>query len=119
MLRHQVFGRVNMASKLPPFEMVERAPGRYSVLGEIDLATSVHLRQLDGQHGSLVLDLHGVTFIDSTGVAALVRLRNRCRHDGCTFAIEAASEPVERVLQLVDLHDLLLGAVVPAPDPCR
>jgi anti-anti-sigma factor len=114
-----VFGRARMARKLPSFEIIERAPGRYSVLGEIDLATSDGLRQLDGEHGALVLDLHGVTFIDSTGVAALVRLRNRCRHDGCTFAIEAASEPVERVLQLVDLHDLLLGAVVPAPDPCR
>jgi anti-sigma B factor antagonist len=119
MLRHEMFGRAHMARRLPSFEMIERAPGRYSVLGEIDLATSDRLRQLEGQQGALVLDLHGVTFIDSTGVAALVRLRSQCQHDGCTFAIEAASEPVLRVLQLVNLHELLLGAVVPATDPCR
>jgi anti-anti-sigma factor len=105
-----------MVRTLPTFEMIERAPGRYSVLGEVDVASSPHLRQLAALHGSLVLDLHGVTFIDSTGVAALVRLRYRCRHDECTFAIEAASEAVERVLQLVDLHDLLLGSVVPTTD---
>jgi anti-anti-sigma factor len=108
-----------MARTLPSFEMIERVPGRYSVLGEIDVAASDRLGQLDGQHGSLILDLHGVTFIDSTGVAALVRLRNRCRRDGCTFAIEAVSAPVLRVLQLVGLDDLLLGSVVPATDPSR
>jgi anti-anti-sigma factor len=106
-----------MARTLPPFEMIERASGCYSVLGEIDVATSIHLEQLDGPHGSLVLDLRGVTFIDSTGAAALDRLRNRCNQDGCIFAIAAASEAVARVLQLVNLHDLLFGSVMPAIDP--
>ena len=58
-----------------------------------------------------------MTFIGSAGVAALVRLRYRCQHKDCTFAIEAASDAVERVLQLVDLHDLLLGSVVPTTHP--
>jgi hypothetical protein len=38
-----------MVKTLPPFEMIERAPGCYSVLGEVDVATSPHLRQLAGR----------------------------------------------------------------------
>ena len=58
---------------LGPLAMLERAPGRYSITGELDLATAPQLDHLEDVHGPLLLDLHGVTFMDSSGIAALVR----------------------------------------------
>jgi anti-anti-sigma factor len=94
---------------LGPFTVVERAPGTYTVSGEIDMATAPELDDLAAVHGPLVLDLQGVSFIDSMGIAALVRLHKRCDHDGCTLRIEACSRPVERVLQLVGLYETFIA----------
>ena len=43
--------------------------------------------------------------MDSSGVAELVRLYQRCEHDGCSFQIEACSDRVESILRIVDLYD--------------
>jgi anti-anti-sigma factor len=92
---------------LGPVTVVERAPGRFTITGEIDLATAAQLDGLEDVHGALLLDLHGVTFMDSSGIAALVRLAERCPHQDCTLQIEACSLPVERVLRIVGLYDIL------------
>jgi anti-sigma B factor antagonist len=96
---------------LGPVAVIERAPGRFSITGEIDLATAHHLDTLETVHGPLLLDLHGVTFMDSTGIRALLRLRQRCPHAHCTFQIESCSLPVERVLQIAGLYELLTDGV--------
>ena len=72
-----------MESLVGPVTVLERAPGRFSVTGEIDLATAARLDELEYVHGPLLLDLHGVTFMDSSGIAALVRLHQRCPHRDC------------------------------------
>ena len=95
-----------MTSVLGPVAVVERAPGRFTITGEIDLATAPRLDALDTVHGPLLLDLHGVTFMDSSGIRALLRLQQRCPHQHCTFQIEACSPPVERVLRIAGLYDL-------------
>ena len=92
---------------LGPVTIIERAPGRFSITGELDLTTAPRLIELDDVHGPLLLDLHGVTFIDSNGIAALLQLYRRCEHDGCSFRIEAWSDEVERVLRIVGLHEIL------------
>jgi anti-anti-sigma factor len=79
--------------------ILERAPGRFRITGEIDRATAPRLDELEDVHGPLLLDLHSVTFMDSSGIAALVQLSQRCPHHDCTFQVEACSSPVERVLQ--------------------
>jgi anti-anti-sigma factor len=91
---------------LGPVTIIERAPGRFSITGELDMTTASRLTELDDVHGTLVLDLHGVTFIDSKGIAALLRLYRRCDHDGCSFRIEAWSPQAERVLRVVGLHEI-------------
>src|SRR5882757_8598191 len=53
--------------------------------GELDLATVETLRAaLDGieRAGRLVLDLRGLSFIDSTGLRLLVSLHQRAQRDG-------------------------------------
>jgi anti-anti-sigma factor len=92
---------------LGPVTIIERAPGRFSITGELDMTTASRLSELHDVHGPLLLDLHGVTFIDSKGIAALLRLHRRCEHDGCSFRIEAWSDQVERVLRIVGLHVIL------------
>jgi anti-anti-sigma factor len=52
-----------------------------------------------------VLDLHGVSFMDSSGISALVRLYQRCDHHDCTFRIDACSPNVERVLRIVGVYE--------------
>ena len=95
-----------MEPVLGPLACVERAPGRYSITGELDLATAPLLNHLDDVHGPLVLDLHGVTFMDSSGIAALVRLWRRCPHRDCMLRIEACSRQVGRVLQIAGLYEM-------------
>jgi anti-anti-sigma factor len=91
---------------LGPLAIIERGPGRYSLTGEIDLATAPQLDHLEDVHGPLLLDLHGVTFMDSTGIAALVRLWKRCPRRDCTLQIEACSRQVERVLSIAGLYEI-------------
>ncbi len=98
---------------LGPVTVVERAPGRFTITGEVDLATARQLDALETVHGPLLLDLHGVTFLDSSGIRALLGLRQRCPHPDCTFQIEACSLPVERVLRIAGLYETLIEVGAP------
>jgi anti-anti-sigma factor len=91
---------------VPPL-ILERSPGLFSVWGEIDAATAGSVEALADFQGALRLDLSGVTFIDSSGVAGLIRLYRRCDDDGCSLQIVECSPQVERVLRLVDLYECL------------
>ena len=96
--------------------VVECASGRFRITGQLDLATAPRVNELQDTHGPLLLDLHGVTFMDSSGVAALVRLHKRCPDQGCTLRIEACSLPVERVLRIAGLYDLFTQDAEPTTD---
>ena len=100
-----------MEPLLGPVTVVERAPGRFTITGEVDLAMARQLDALETVHGPLLLDLRGVTFLDSSGIRALLGLRQRCPHPDCTFQIEACSLPVERVLRIAGLYETLTDGV--------
>ena len=88
--------------------IVERAAGRYAITGELDLAAASQLYELEAIHEPLFLDLRSVTFIDASGIRALIRLRQRgCPHPHCTVQIEACSPRVERVLRIAGVYDVL------------
>lgn len=75
--------------------------------GELDLATADRVTSLaqSAGDGPLRLDLSGVTFLDSTGLGALISLK----HAGSgTAGVEllATSPAVDRVLALAGLTDL-------------
>src|SRR5690606_38106595 len=78
--------------------------GRHLVaaVGEIDLATAPALRTelltaLVRYSPRLVLDLSGVTFLDSTGLAVLVAVHRRARAEGGELSL-AGPRPVVRKL---------------------
>ncbi len=84
----------------------------FSVSGEIDIATAdrlrAHLVQWVDEHaddGPLVLDLSAVTFLDSSGVRALVAAHRADRRQA--LVLRDPSAPVRAVL------DIALGGLLP------
>jgi anti-anti-sigma factor len=73
--------------------------------GEIDLGAADALGdELDAvfdEHGvPVVLDLHEVTFIDSSGMRVLLLARKRSAAEGRTLTVVNASLPARRVIEL-------------------
>lgn len=77
------------------------------VAGEVDLSWSQSIRKavLDalGRAPAVGVDLSAVTYIDSSGIAALVEGFQSARGKGQKFALVAASPQVRAVLQLARL----------------
>jgi len=77
--------------------------------GEIDVATAPMLRDtllalLNRGAESLVVDLRGVTFMDSTGVGSLLRIHHRQSLLGGSVHFVADQPAVLRVLDLMQLR---------------
>jgi anti-sigma B factor antagonist len=88
--------------------------------GELDLDT-VHrieaaLEELRGDEcADLVLDLRGLTFMDSTGLRLVIRWDTAAREDGFNFAIVPGEDVVQRVFQLTGM-DAHVRLADPPPD---
>lgn len=82
------------------------------VVGELDADTSGTLREaVDGaavDGAVLVADMSGVTFIDSSGLSALVHAAAVTGDRGGKFSIRAASASVSRLLELTGQSDRFL-----------
>ncbi len=53
-----------------------------------------------------VLDLHGVTFIDSSGLRTLVTARQRAEEMSVAFSLAGRSQAVDRLLQVTGLDSV-------------
>jgi len=81
-------------------------------VGELDL-DSAHrvesalseLREQD--FAELVLDLRGLTFMDSTGLRLVIRWDTAARQDGFRFAVVPGQEVVQRVFRLTGMDEHL------------
>ena len=87
-------------------------------MGEIDLATAPQLRdvlmaELDRAPETLVLDMGGVTFIDSTGLSVLIAARKEGLAGSIPVVLRAPSRRVRMVLEVSGLDKVLI--VVPGP----
>jgi anti-sigma B factor antagonist len=86
----------------------EEAGALIAVLrGEVDLEHSPKAREilLDcvGRAKKVLVDLSGVDYIDSSGVASLVEAFQRARKSDVDFALAAVNAPALRVLELARL----------------
>jgi anti-anti-sigma factor len=94
------------------------APHKVTVVlrGEIDLSTVQAVRSvlqvLDPRQRLVVLDLSGVTFIDSMGIGLLVETRRRFEPEFRELLLRAPSEQVRQVLEITGLLQ-----VFPIVDP--
>jgi anti-anti-sigma factor len=84
-----------------------------AVAGECDLAEAPKLEQRLteiaelGSSREVLLDLSDVTYLDSSGIAALWRANVALDAVGCALVLVAPSQPVLRVLTLTDLEKWL------------
>jgi anti-sigma B factor antagonist len=83
----------------------------WAVEGEIDIATKARLQTvLDAVPRSdapLVLDLAGVTFMDSTGISAMLAIDRAARESGRRLAIVCPEGPVRLILAVTGVEDEL------------
>jgi anti-anti-sigma factor len=82
------------------------------VSGELDLATADSLqRELERVEAtdadSIILDLSGLRFMDSTGVRLMLRAHARSRADSDRLTMLRGPASVQRVLDLTGVADLL------------
>lgn len=82
------------------------------VAGEIDLVSGVRLgRELEIAYEAeptwLRLDLSQVGYMDTTGVAVLLKARRTALETGCRFTVKAASPTIQRLLEITGLATIL------------
>jgi anti-anti-sigma factor len=83
-----------------------------SLFGELDVATAGEVRgELEraeaSDAASIVLDLSGLTFMDSTGIRLLIEARDRSRSDRNRLTLLRGPASVQRVLQIAGVDDVL------------
>jgi anti-anti-sigma factor len=74
--------------------------------GEIDLGTAGLLRsalQRSREGGPVVLDLAGVTFMDSVGLGLVIEEHRRAEREGGDFRLRRGSEKVQRLFEMTGL----------------
>lgn len=111
---------------LTPLHLDTRWPSASTALvtvaGEVDLATAHLLRDRLGgvlrEHGlaALDVDLAAVTFLDCTGISALVAVRNAAIQAGCQMRITHPQPIVRRVLEVTGLLGVFTDPIDP-PQP--
>ena len=98
-----------------PFEVkvgdLEQGVRTISVRGELDLSTAPELegpleQALESGEGSVLIDLSECEFIDSTGIALIVRAWQRLDggEDGRALVICSQNDQVRRVLEITGLE---------------
>jgi len=83
-----------------------------SVRGEVDIATAPELLEEAGallSRGAtnILLDLTGVSFIDSSGLSALLSLRSLCERDGRQLTLTHGQPQVERLFEITGMLEQL------------
>ncbi len=93
-----------------PFDIAISEDGGTTVVrvsGELDLATAPQLGDVFAAQGSgdLDVDLHGVTFLDSSGISVLVQAQKLLVARGATLRLCSLTESARRVLALAGLDE--------------
>lgn len=78
------------------------------VAGEVDLSTVAIFDEaisasVENAHDPLRIDLSGVTFMDSSGLNALIRARNTLEERGVKLVISGVSDQVRHLLEISGL----------------
>ena len=92
----------------PGLRLARRSEGTrhtLSLTGELDLSTVAELGEMIEQACSegaveLVLDLRELSFMDSTGLSAILTAKERCDAHGCALLLTTPQPNVRRLLEL-------------------
>jgi anti-anti-sigma factor len=75
--------------------------------GEIDIATAGAVDAHLAENRDTILDLTGITFMDSTGLRSVVGAHNRLKEANCRLRIVIPDGPVERIISITGLAGAL------------
>jgi anti-sigma B factor antagonist len=104
-----------LSQRIPPFTL-NVTPERDHVIvapqGELDMATvglvEQELRHLhEAGFRSIVLDLAGLTFMDSSGLHLVMRWADEASQNGFAFELEPGPLVVQRIFELAAVTELL------------
>lgn len=84
---------------------VVRCSGELDVAGAPDLRSALY-PLLDAGRDAVV-DLGALEFIDSSGIGVLVGAHKRARERGHDIRLRGASGPVDKVLRITGLHEVI------------
>ncbi len=73
--------------------------------GELDLSVADRLQAAidEAGPGPTLIDLRYCTFIDSTGIAVILRAHRKLEEDGGRLVVHSLSSPVQRVFTITGL----------------
>jgi anti-sigma B factor antagonist len=95
-----------------------KAAAVVAVHGELDMSTvpeaEAAIADVARRKRSVTVDLRGVEFMDSTGVALLIRVDAQARQDGFHLFVAKARDEVQRVLVMCGVEEQL--EMVDAPE---
>jgi anti-sigma B factor antagonist len=100
-----------MAGLLQLRHLVEREHEILFVEGELDIASAPALLEganavLGRPNVSCLLDLEGVSFIDVSGLQAVLIIKKRVEARGGAFALSGASDQALRLLEISGVEEL-------------
>ena len=96
-------------------DTVVRLDGELDMSGTFVLEPKLDALAAESVDGDVLFDLRGVTFIDSTGLAALVGAHERLREAGVPTRFVRGSDDVQRVFAVAGFDDVL-DFVDPPPE---
>jgi anti-sigma B factor antagonist len=81
------------------------------LVGEADVTTQALAEVLDAEAAKkprlLLVDISGLTFIDSAALHDILRAHRKLRADGCLLALAGPSRAVARILQLSAIDQVI------------
>jgi eukaryotic-like serine/threonine-protein kinase len=80
---------------------IEPANGQLVLSGAIDETSALNELVMRGQGGRLVLDLAGVTFINSLGVRDWIRMQAEATRQSLAIELRRVSEPIIHQLNMI------------------
>lgn len=85
------------------------------VVGELDIGTAPRLREqvvamVNGGCTRLVLDLEGLTFLDSSGLSVLIMALKRLRERGGELVLRSTPPQARAVLDMAGLSRVFMTA---------
>jgi anti-anti-sigma factor len=113
-LHHQIGGQV-LSQRIEPFSC-QVTPERDHVVvaphGELDMATvgalELELKSLrEAGFGAIVLDLGGLSFMDSSGLHLVMWWARDASQDGFAFELEPGPAPVQRIFELAAVSETM------------
>ena len=100
-------------AKVPDAAEADDSTSIISPQGDVDIATAPNLeediRAALESSTSVVIDLSGVTFMDSSGIAVLIRAADTAANRNAVLRVRSSSGQVRRLLELTGLIDRFLS----------